>query len=215
MFPSSTSKEYEAVAVHFHPDVLKKIYENDLPKFLQQTKKVSTNTNLVKINTSPLFEKYIDGVLFYFENPDLVTEELLVLKLKELILLLNQTKDAPKMQQILSELFSPAIYSFKQIIDAHIFSDLSLEDLAQLTNLSVSSFKREFKKIYQDSPASYIKNKKLEHASELLIISDIRITNIAYDCGFNDIAHFSKSFQEKYSISPSNFRLSQKNKSLD
>jgi len=214
MLPSVESKTYEAIAVHFHPDVLKKIYEYDLPKFLQKKDSVN-DTSMVKIKGSQLLIKYIDSILFYFENPELVNEELLVLKLKELILLLNQTKDAPVVKQILTSLFSPASYSIKQIIDSHIYSDLSIDDLARLANLSLSSFKREFGKIYNDSPAKYIKNKKLERASELLLVSNQRISDIAYECGFNDLAHFSKSFQEKYNLSPSKFRLTQKDKSLN
>ncbi|WP_306462594.1 helix-turn-helix domain-containing protein [Flavobacterium circumlabens] len=41
----------------------------------------------------------------------------------------------------------------------------------------------------------------------MLIVSDERITDIAFDCGFNDLANFTKSFHDKYSITPSNYRL--------
>jgi AraC-like DNA-binding protein len=78
-----------------------------------------------------------------------------------------------------------------------------------MTNLSLSSFKREFKKNYGDSPASYIRNKRLEKSAELLRISEERITDIAFDCGFNDLATFSKLFHDKYNTSPSNYRLDQ------
>ena len=214
MLPTPSSKRYQALAVHFHPDVLKKIYQNDLPKFLQAKSKPDSKRGMIKIKSDKLLMKYIDSILFYFENPELINEELLILKLKELILLLNQTKDAPLVKQILSSLFSPSTYSIKQIVNSHICTDLSIEDIARLANFSLSSFKREFKKIYNDSPAKYIKNKKLERASDLLLISDQRVSDIAYDCGFNDLAHFSKSFHEKFNISPSKFRLNQKNKSL-
>lgn len=215
MLPSKSSKTYQAVAIHFHPDVLKKVYENDLPSFLKKSQnKEGIGQGMAKIKSSTLLIKYIDSLLFYFENPDLVNEELLILKLRESILLLNQTQDAPAIQQILSSLFSPTVYSIKQIINSHIFSDLAIEDIAQLCNLSLSSFKREFRKIYNDSPANYIKNRKLEQASELLLISDQRISDIAYDCGFNDLAHFSKSFLAKFKMSPSNYRLNQNDKSL-
>ncbi|MBI3195638.1 MAG: helix-turn-helix transcriptional regulator [Ignavibacteriae bacterium] len=213
MFTSATSKRYEAIAVHFHPDILKRIYDKELPKFLQESKRNPMNNGMGKIKSTPLLQKYIEGILFYFENPTLVNEELLILKLKELILLLNQTKDAPVVQQILSELFSPTVYTFRKIINSHLFSNISITELAQLTNLSVSSFKREFSKIFNDSPARYIKNKKIEKATELLLSTDQRISDIAYNCGFNDVAHFSKSFKEKHNVSPTKYRLSQKNKS--
>ena len=121
--------------------------------------------------------------------------------------MLSQTQDAEIIQVILSQLFSPTTYTFKQIIEANLFLQVSVEDLAQKNNLSVSSFKREFKKLYNDSPASYIKNKRLERAAELLGISDDRITDIAFDCGFNDLANFTKSFHDRYNTTPSNYRL--------
>ncbi|WP_278021379.1 helix-turn-helix domain-containing protein [Flavobacterium ginsengisoli] len=77
--------------------------------------------------------------------------------------------------------------------------------------MSVSSFKREFAKIYNDTPANYIKVKKLEKATQLLQVSDQRITEIAFDCGFNDLANFTKSFTSKYNISPTNFRQKKDN----
>jgi AraC-like DNA-binding protein len=215
MKSSKSKKIQEIVFIHFHPDILKKIYEKELPKIFQLPEIREENINICKINNDFLIQKYIEGLLFYFDNPSLINEEIMVLKLKEIILLLCQTKNAPIIQQILSQLFSPTDYSFKQLMDDHIFSNLSIEEFAQLSNLSLSSFKREFKKVYHNSPANYIKTKKLEMAAELLVISGERVTNIAFDCGFNDLAHFSKSFQEKFKCSPSGYRLNQRNKLLN
>nr|WP_315166432.1 AraC family transcriptional regulator [uncultured Flavobacterium sp.] len=209
MKSNTLSKNNQIVFVHFHPEILKKIYDTDLPKIFQQPKITNQDIDLTQINNDFLIQKYIESLLFYFDNPTLINEDLLVIKLKEIILLLCQTKNAPVIQQILSQLFSPTSYTFKQIIENSIFNPINTEELAQMTNLSLSSFKREFKKNYNDSPANYIRNKKLEKAAELLLISDERITDIAFDCGFNDLANFSTLFHEKYSQTPSNFRLSQ------
>ncbi|MFH7032097.1 helix-turn-helix domain-containing protein [Flavobacterium aquidurense] len=209
MKSNTLSKKNQIVFVHFHPEILKKIYETDLPKIFKQPKLVDQTIDITQINNDFLIQKYIEGLLFYFDNPTLINEDLLVIKLKEIILLLCQTKNAPVIQQILSQLFSPTSYTFKQIIENSLFNPINTEELAQMTNLSLSSFKREFKKNYDDSPANYIRNKKLEKAAELLLISDERITDIAFDCGFNDLANFSTLFHEKYSQTPSNFRLTQ------
>lgn len=196
----------EVVIVTFHPDVLKKIYGSELPLLFQQGGSV-TNQSRGKVNNDFLIQKYIEGLLFYFENPSLVNDEILILKLKEIILLLSQTSDAEMIRVIVSQLFTPAVYSFKQIIEANLFAQVNLEDLAQKTNLSVSSFKREFRKLYDDSPANYIKNKRLERAAELLVITDQRITDIAFECGFNDLANFTKSFHEKFGATPTSYRV--------
>ncbi|MGK9127220.1 AraC family transcriptional regulator [Olivibacter sp. SA151] len=203
---TGSDSEGEIVIVTFHPDILKKVYDKEIPLIFKPANRV-TNQSRKAINNDFLIHKYIEGLLFYFENPSLVNDEILVLKLKEIILLLSQTQDAETIQVILSQLFSPATYTFKQIIEANLFEQVGVEDLAQKANLSVSSFKREFKKLYDDSPANYIRTKRLERAAELLSVSNERITDIAFACGFNDLANFTKSFHDRYNVSPSNFRL--------
>lgn len=209
---SNSNNNNGLVIVNFHPDILKKIYDKELPLLLHSPKNTVSNKSIEKINNDFLIQKFIEGLLFYFENPSLVNEDILILKLKEIILLLLQTRNVEAIQVILSQLFSPTTYTFKQIIEAHLFSQLTIEELAQQNNLSVSSFKREFAKLYNDTPANYIKNKRLEKAAELLLVSGERITDIAFDCGFNDLANFTKSFSEKYNITPTNYRLKLNNK---
>jgi AraC-like DNA-binding protein len=209
---SDSKNDCELVIVTFYPDILKKIYERELPLLLQTPQNTVSNKSSEKISNDFLILKYIEGLLFYFENPSLLSEDILILKFKEIILLLSQTQNAEAIQVILSQLFSPNTYTFKQIIEVHLFSQLSMEELAQQNNLSISSFKREFARLYNDTPANYIKTKKLEKAAELLLVSNERITDIAFDCGFNDLANFTKSFSEKYNTTPTSYRLQLKNK---
>jgi len=212
IYNSSSKSNCEIVIVTFYPEILKKIYNRELPLLLRKPKNIISNKSSEKINNDFLIQKYIEGLLFYFENPSLINEDILILKVREIILLLSQTQNAESIQVILSQLFSPTTYTFKQIIEANLFSQLTIEELAQQNNLSVSSFKREFAKLYNDTPANYIKARKLEKAAELLQVSDQRITEIAFDCGFNDLANFTKSFTSKYSVSPTNYRQKQNNK---
>lgn len=207
MFPSQTTGTYEAIAVHFYPEVLTKIYANEYPGFLKRKPGEGPKNAMVSFKTDELLQKYFDSVLFYFANPELVNEELMILKLKELFLLLENTQNASTLHDILSGLFSPKTYSFREIIEAHLYADISLEDLAVLTNNSLSTFKREFRKILNDSPGRYIKHKKLKKAAEMLLIGDQRVSEVAYTCGFNDVTGFSKSFREKYGVSPKSYRI--------
>lgn len=213
MLPAKSSETYQALAVHFYPEVLLKIYENKLPDFLKETE--NTDTHMTKLNSDALIHKYIEGILFYFNNPNLVNEEILILKLKEIILLLNQTQNAPAIRQVLSNLFNPNSYSFREIIEAHYYSNTTLDELAQLNNQSLSTFKREFKKLYNVSPATYLRDKKLEKSLELLTSTGLRATDIAYDCGFSNVSHFSKTFKQKFGVSPSAYKMNHLGKSLN
>ena len=208
LMPSGDSEVYEALAVHFHPDVLRKAYGNEIPQVLRQQPHKAPQ--LARVKTDQMLEKYIESLLFYFQNQALVTEELLVLKLKELLLLLANNDSAPEIRQILSNLFSPTPIEFHKVVETHLYSPISVNELATLTNMSLSSFKREFNKYYGESPANYLRNKKIERASQLLQSSDLPISHIAWDCGFQDVAHFARVFRKYNGCSATEFRA-QKN----
>ncbi len=203
----------EAIAVHLYPDMLKLIYDKDLPEFLEMINQVKP-LPYRHYPSSELIKGYIDSLQFYFDHPQLVSEELLKLKLKELLLLLVKTDSSETLVQLLAGLFTKAELDFKKTIEVNLFNNFSLEELAALTNLSLSSFKREFTKHYGTSPAKYIRSRKLEKAAQLLKGTSLRISDIAIDCGFGDLAHFSKSFQKEYTLSPTDYRLSHSGKSL-
>lgn len=195
----------EAIAVHFYPEVLKMIYDKEFPDFLLNVNQIQP-LKIEKIKTDELLRKYIDSLQFYFSNPDMVSDELLKLKLKELILLLAKSDQADMIRTLLGSMFSREEINFKEVIEANLYNNLTIEELAILTNLSLSSFKREFTKQYNSSPAKYIKQRRLKKAAKLLQSTSLRVSDIAYDCGFQDVAHFSKVFLKEHGASPTGYR---------
>ncbi|MCE7994483.1 MAG: helix-turn-helix transcriptional regulator [Roseivirga sp.] len=206
--PKSETGNSGIIAVHFHPDVLRRIYEKETPSFLSENL-VDVNHNMAMIPAGRLIDRFVEDLEHYFLHKSLATEDLLILKLKEIILLLLQTSNAPKVHNIMYNLFTQREISFKTTIEAHILSHLSVSDLASLTNHSLASFKRNFRKVYKRSPAGYIRKRRLEMAAEMLISSDKPVTQVALDCQFSSLAHFSNSFKQMYKISPRAYRMSQ------
>lgn len=198
---------YSAFAVHFYPEVLKTIYHNDLPKFLKSNDKDLVNTDMTKVVSNLLIDKFIQEFLVYFDNPSLVSSDLLELKLKEIILLLYNSQNGETIKLILSNLFSPQQYSLQQIVETHLYRNVSVEELATLSNMSTSTFKREFKKIFNDNPANYIRTKKMMKAEELIKQTNLRINEIAEECGFEDVSHFSNTFFKFFGKYPTFYRL--------
>jgi len=210
---SNVDKPSQAIAIHFYPEVLKLIYDDEMPEFLKSDKEFKP-VAIEKVKINQMIESFMSDILFYFNNSSLVSDELIKIKVKELILLLVNSDESGRILNILKDLFNPSKYEFKNIINSHLYEDLSIDDLGLLAGLSISTFKRKFKAIFDDSPARYIKNKRLEKASDLIINSNMRISDICYSTGFNDPVHFTKSFSEKFGISPSDYRserLNQKN----
>ncbi|MEM7040608.1 MAG: AraC family transcriptional regulator, partial [Bacteroidota bacterium] len=195
----------EVVIIRFFPDTLKIVYGNDVPDVFKSSSLANVGP-VEKTMPGPVLQNFLDGLRFYLDHPEMITEEFLKIKIRELIHILLQSQERDRMRAIFSDLFRSNAYEFKEIIHSHLFEDLKIQDLAFFTGLSLSSFKRKFKNVFGTSPAQYIKTKRLEKAENLLKTTEERISDIAYDCGFSDIAYFSRSFSAIYQLSPSNYR---------
>ncbi|NND06784.1 MAG: helix-turn-helix transcriptional regulator [Saprospiraceae bacterium] len=182
------------------------VFDREFPEFLLEVDKVRP-LPYQKIKSSALLKTYIDGLQFYFENPELVSDELLKLKLKELILLLAKTDNAATIKTLVASLFSKTVVDFKSVIEANIFVDIGVNELAVLTNQSLSTFKRSFFKHYQTTPANYIRKRRLEHSAKMLLTKSLRVADVAYKCGFKDQGHFSKLLTKEFLVSPKMYRL--------
>lgn len=199
------------IVLQFHPEHLKKLYKDSKPEFWEELNKPVTDF-IVQSAANSLVKSYFNGILDLFNNRNAISESFLILKFKEIILLLLKTEDSPRITNMVRSLFSERTFTFQEIIDAYLFEPLTLDNLAQLTNCSLSTFKRQFKKIYNDSPGKYIITKRLEKVAQQLLLSDEPINQIAYSCGFSTVAHLNKCFKEKYHVPPSQYRLTRTEK---
>ncbi|MFK7970335.1 MAG: helix-turn-helix domain-containing protein [Bacteroidia bacterium] len=199
------NEEIEVIAIHLYPEVLKELYLGELPTIIERQKAADRSQ---VVASSDVIARFIDSLEFYFQNPSLVNDDLLGLKIKELILLLVQSKNIDSILELVADSYAPQTVQLKEVIALHLFSNLKLEQLAQLCNLSLSSFKREFKKEFGDSPNQYIIGKRIEKAKELLSLTDLPISEVAYETGFQDQLYFARLFKKKVGITPSSYRSS-------
>ena len=104
--------------------------------------------------------------------------------------------------------------NFEQVIQSNIFNNLSIEDLASMCNKSLTTFKKEFKQYFHESPHKWFINERLVHTRLLLISTNKSISEISNECNFTNTSHFIKLFKRKYLVTPSNFRAQNKNSNI-
>lgn len=211
LFPVA-GEEIEAVIIHFYPEILKGLFQNDFPESLKNTPAPGGYT--LKMLPSDLLEKYVDNLMLYLKHPEYADDALLHLKLKELVLLLCKTQQRQTVETMFRHLFHNSELSFHELIQANLYTNLSLKELAYLAHRSMASFKRDFQKYYQCTPSLYLKHKKLEKAAKLLATTDWRIIEIVTECGFMNVSHFTRLFHQKFNMTPSAYRMSQNAHSL-
>lgn len=88
------------------------------------------------------------------------------------------------------------------ITDIDISESITLDEMAKRLGLSLSTFKREFKKNFKEPAKQWLLKKKIEKAYYFLVTSSKSIKEIAADCGFSDSSHFIKIFKRTYGFSP-------------
>lgn len=142
----------EAIVFQIYPEVLREIYKGILPKALTPSLKPH-KTAIQKIESSVLLTEYFKNLKTYFDCTNLIDEELISINIVELIKILISTDPTGDVQAMLKSLFAPQEYELAEIVNAHLYDDLKIEDLAYMSGLSLSSFKRKFASIYQTSPA--------------------------------------------------------------
>ena len=204
--PNKTEELNEVIVFQLTSNMLKQLYRNSLPKWFEKTTDQRT-IPIQKQNDHFLIKQYFENLRYYLDHPTLIVENLLQIKIQELLYVLAKTDTTGDNINILSSLFQAGEYKFQEVIQTHLYEDLNLEDLAFLTRLSLSSFKRKFTQIYGTSPNKYIISKRLEKAQLLLRTTDFMVSEIAYDCGFSDVGYFGKTFKKYYNYSPSEFRV--------
>ena len=100
----------------------------------------------------------------------------------------------------------------KEYIDCHSKEKLTLDEISQVFFLSKSQIFRIFKSKYGVSPMQYYIEKKLDHAKQMLVSTDMRVSDIADALGFSDAKHLSKTFLKLNGILPKNYRKQHKGK---
>ncbi|MFY0652201.1 MAG: helix-turn-helix transcriptional regulator [Cyclobacteriaceae bacterium] len=161
-----------------------------------------------RISKTPLLHSYFQGMLPYFGSDQKPANSLLELKFKELFIsLLNSEGNEPLVRYFLN-LADEGEDSLPTIMERNFIFNLSLEQYAQLCHRSLSSFKRDFQKYYNSTPGKWLLSKRLDRAAMLLHDESTNVSRVAFESGFEDTAHFSRAFKEKFGDSPLNYRKS-------
>lgn len=93
-----------------------------------------------------------------------------------------------------------------QYIHEHYFETILLEDLAFAGDTSKSGCLRCFKESLGTTPLQYVKQYRLQTASNLLKDTDWQISEIASRCGFEEMGYFAAQFRQMYGCTPSEYR---------
>lgn len=143
---------------------------------------------------------YFDSLIPYFESPDALTNNLATIKTIEAIELLLKKSS---MQNILFNFDEDFKIDLEAYMNKNYMHNIPLEKFATLTGRSISTFKRDFQAIFNETPNKWLIKKRLDLAHFLISKKHQKPTNVYLDVGFVNFSHFSRTFKSEFGVNPS------------
>jgi AraC-like DNA-binding protein len=84
--------------------------------------------------------------------------------------------------------------------------DISLAEIASVGSMGVTAFCNFFKEQFRVTFVEYLTTVRIGHACKLLSENDRNVVEVAYECGFNNLANFNRQFKKLKSMTPSDYR---------
>lgn len=213
----NVSKDIHEITIQFHPDLL-------TDTFLNKNQMISIRQ---------LFRHAERGVAFSRESIAKVRPLLKTLtcendsfySLIKLLIILHELSIDKGMRELSTGQFAANVMhqhssdeSLGRVMDylsRHYSEVIRLSEVAEMVNMSESSFCRFFKQHTSKSFIDFLTDIRLGAASRALIDSSLSIAEIGYDCGFNNLSNFNRIFKKKKGVTPSEFRDNyRKNKTI-
>lgn len=127
-------------------------------------------------------------------------------KLYEVLLNILENDNKGEFISVLRKVLASSRIDLKCFMDANFTEPLSVAEFAKLSCRSERQFNRDFKLLFKESPALWIKNRRLEFAHQQLANTDQSISDICYECGFRNYSNFIQNFRRRYNITPKKLR---------
>jgi AraC family transcriptional regulator, exoenzyme S synthesis regulatory protein ExsA len=163
---------------------------------------------VIRVKPDMALSAFLHGMRVYFDADENPRQALLKLKLKELLTSILLSRENRVLAGYFRYVATADAPSIPAIMEANYSHNLPLEAFAQMCHRSLSSFKREFRQHYGTSPGKWLLEQRLTRSVSLLQTTRLSVTELMFECGFQDLSHFSRAFKAKFGRPPSAFRRS-------
>jgi len=148
---------------------------------------------------------YIDSLALILKKDPRLSMQMKRIKLRELLLYLleNHTQGFLAFRNRVQ--LSSTELAIRKVVESNLVNNLSIDEMAFLCNLSASTFKRQFRTIYGESPTTWFIAQKMQMAARLLTEQKEKPAEIWFKLGFETHSGFTKSFKKHFGVAPKDY----------
>lgn len=192
---------HKTVVMHLSVERLKQFYEK-----IDAKVKLFTEPKILSFNNHPLLSSCLSSLIPYFELEGQFPENIASLKITEAISVLREIDE--NVDSILANFDEPGKVDLINFMERNFMFNMPMVKLGYLSGRSLSTFNRDFKKLFNTTPQKWLTKKRLELAYYQLIEKKKKPSEIYLEVGFEDLSHFSFAFKNQYGFSPTQLIIS-------
>jgi len=205
LMSESIDASYKSLVFFLEDKLIKDFVNQNLELFTDERSSEPDKSTLLVLHSDEKFGKFAESVLAYFKAKSKYLNQFLKLKLHELLLHLMEFDNSNELRSLLQHIYRGEKEDLGYLMKNYYLKPLTMIELARLSGRSLSGFKRDFQQLFQTSPATWIRKKRLDRAAFLLKNSDKNVSEIAEEVGFESISHFIKLFKEIHGKTPAKY----------
>ncbi|SFI05156.1 helix-turn-helix domain-containing protein [Halpernia frigidisoli] len=152
------------------------------------------------VEENVLIKSFIQSLKPYYSGNEQIDQTFADVKREELLLIL--LKNNPILADAFFNFGIPEKINLEEFMNLNFRFNISLERFVFLTGRSLSSFKRDFQKIFGTNPGIWLKKKRLDEAYFQISNQHEKPGNIYLEVGFEDFSHFSFAFKKEFGLAP-------------
>lgn len=189
--------EYKSITLFLTQDILKEISL----EYNYKIEKSNPDLAILPLPKNPAYLSFMESLVAYFAMNQEEDEKLFRIKIKEAIHLL--LKINPELIQVLFDFNEPGKIDLEAFMNKNFHFNVQLKRFAYLTGRSLATFKRDFQKVFQDSPSHWLQKRRLQEAYYLIKEKAKAPSDVYLEVGFEDLSHFSFAFKKQFGVAPS------------
>lgn len=199
-------KGWELLAFYIQDDYLKKIFNGFRDHLPLGNLPPTPSEMMICLQVDDRVRGCYLSLLPYFDQTASLPEEILEIKLKELLYNVFIHPGNRSLLSYVNSLADGHVTPLWEVMEANYMYNLTLGEFAHLAHRSLSTFKRDFSAYYRTTPGRWLAEKRLERAKVFLLTTDKPIGEIAFENGFGNLSHFSRVFKARFGYPPTSLR---------
>lgn len=199
--PSPAGEPFKGLFLQLKRPFLQKLLDGkefSFPACDSADKEVPTYVLLEK---HPFLNGLFTSLEQYFDAQQYPSEALMEAKLQEAVFTLLQLK--PELACVLFDIKEEWKINLEAFMNQNYKCQLSLEEFAHYSGRSLSTFKKDFARIYHQTPNRWLVKRRLQEAKWLIERLGHKPVEVYLEVGFKNLSHFSTAFKKEFGISPS------------